>query len=432
MTLLDAARERVRSASSGAFARNAGAMLLSHAGRALLQGASFLVLASALGADGFGAFSAVLAVTALAAPFAALGAVHLMIRSVVRRPEEAAQQLASALAVTALGGALATAAVTAATAWYLPQVPLSVVAPVVAAELLGALVVEVAAGAYTAREEMMRTAAVQLSFQGVRLLGALVLLVGPGGLALADWAWVYAATSLGTAAVVVPLVRRDVGRARPDVRGHLAQWRDGLLFSCGLASQAMYNDIDKAMLARLSTLQAAGAYTAAYRVVDMALTPLRAVLAAAYPRFFREGASGLAGSMAFVRRLAPVTVAYCALAGLALLAGAGLVPVVLGDDYAGAVGALRALAVLPLLKMAHYLAADARTGAGDQGVRSLWQAGVAVANVLLNLWLIPAHGLAGAVVASLVCDGVLALGLWGVVLLRLRHARRRSAGAPAT
>ena len=66
-------------------------------------------------------------------------------------------------------------------------------------------------------------------------------------LTLASWAVVYAATSLTAAAALVLLVRRDVGPARPRVREHLRQWRDGLQFSVGLGSQAVYNDIDKAM-----------------------------------------------------------------------------------------------------------------------------------------------------------------------------------------
>ena len=47
----------------------------------------------------------------------------------------------------------------------------------------------------------------------------------------------------------------------------------GPLVFFGLASQSIYNDIDKAMLGRLSTLGAAGAYTAGYRIIDFACTP---------------------------------------------------------------------------------------------------------------------------------------------------------------
>ena len=106
---------------------------------------------------------------------------------------------------------------------------------------------------------------------------------------------------------------------------------------------------------------------------------------------------------------------------MALLAGADLVPVLLGESYEGTQGVVRGLAVLPLLKVAHYLAADALTGAGQQRVRSAWQLGVALANGGLNLWLIPSYGVSGAVAASLLCDGALAVGLWCVVWGRLRR-----------
>ena len=64
---------------------------------------------------------------------------------------------------------------------------------------------------------------------------------------------------------------------------------------------------------------------------------------------------------------------------------------------------------------------DALTGAGLQGARSAWQLGVAVLNAALCLLLIPAHGAGGAVVASVVCDGVLAAGLWGLIAVRRRR-----------
>jgi O-antigen/teichoic acid export membrane protein len=177
------------------------------------------------------------------------------------------------------------------------------------------------------------------------------------------------------------------------------------------------------MLFRLTTPDATGVYTAAYRVVDMAFIPMRAVLAAAYPRFFASGAGGLAGALALTRHLAVPSAAYAVAASLALLLGAPLLPVLLGESYAGSVGVLRALAVLPLLKVAHHLAADTLTGAGHQGARSAWQVAVAVVNVAANLVLIPAYGVSGAVASSIACDGLLAVALWAVVARRVRGRR---------
>ena len=79
-----------------------------------------------------------------------------------------------------------------------------------------------------------------------------------------------------------------------------------------------------------------------------------------------------------------------------------------------------------MLRWVHYLAADSLTGAGRQGARTACQVGVAVANVGLNFWLIPAYSWTGAVVSTLVCDGLLAVTLWGVVAAVLRAERPRT------
>ena len=87
--------------------------------------------------------------------------------------------------------------------------------------------------------------------------------------------------------------------------------------------------------------------------------------------------------------------------------------------------------MLPLLRWSHYLAADSLTGAGHQGRRTACQVGVAVINVGLNLWLIPAYSWTGAVIATLVCDGLLVVGLWAVVLAVLRTERASSDRHPS-
>lgn len=416
--------------STSGLRRSSASMLLGHGGRAAFAGLTFLLVARELGPAGFGAVGAVMAAAALALPFASLGAVHLLVRSAVRAPERLPGAFAGAAAVTAGGGLVATALAAAVCLLVVPAVPLPAVLALLVADLVGSALLELAAGVQVARHRALGAATAQLVFHGLRFAAAVALALAPGGLTAGGWAAAYAVTSLVGGAAAVVVVRRQLGsggaRLASEVRWVLAQWRDGLHFSVGLGAQALYNDLDKLMLARLGSVSANGAYTVAYRLVDMALVPLRAVLAAAYPRFFAAGAAGgtagLRAAVGLARSIAPTTVGWCALASVALLAGADLVPLLLGTAYEPVVGALRWLALLPLLKVAHYLAADALTGAGQQRVRSAWQLGVAVGNGLLNLWLIPAFGLAGAVAASLVCDGVLALALWAVVWRRLRQA----------
>jgi O-antigen/teichoic acid export membrane protein len=202
------------------------------------------------------------------------------------------------------------------------------------------------------------------------------------------------------------------------IRGELME---GFYFGASLSAQTVYNDIDKTMLARLSTLDATGTYAAAYRMIDVVFTPVRSVLYASYPSFFRHGQGGIAASYAFAKRLLPMAVGYSAAAMIGLFVAAPVIPLLLGAEYARTVEALRWLALLPLLKSVHYFLADSLTGAGYQGVRTFAQMGVAVFNVALNLWLIPGYSWRGAAWASIASDAMLVVALY--LVIRLVHLK---------
>ncbi len=403
-------------------------MLVGQGGRVLIQATYFVIVARFLGVDGFGAFAVATALVALLGPLASIGALNLMIRNIVRESESAPCQYATALAVSFLSAILVTAALLALRAQIAPpELTAWALMCICAADLFGSRAAELAASVYVAMEQMRHTALIHLSMQGARALGAVILAVAPAAFTLTNWATVYAAATLLPATAITVLVGRRVGLARPDWSGFRRDWRQGVMFSISLSSQSVYNDIDKAMLGRLATVEAAGFYTAAYRVIDMAFIPVGALLGAAYPKFFREGQHGIARATMLIHRLLPPGVAYCMLAGAGLVAFADLVPVILGQDYTGAVDALRALAVIPLFKLLHYLPSNALTGAGMQGARSVAQGAAAGANVALNVVLIPAYGYWGAVVASVLTDGALVVMVWSILLVRVRRERRQAA-----
>jgi len=216
--------------------------------------------------------------------------------------------------------------------------------------------------------------------------------------------------------VAVLWVTSCFGQPRLALRRIPLEILEGLYFSVSLAAQTIYNDIDKTMVARLSTLDAAGIYAAAYRMIDVAFIPIRSLLNAAYADFFRHGGAGLQASLRYGRKLLLHSLAYPILVFLALLIAAPLVPSVLGPGFADVVPALRWLSLLPLMKSAHYFVSDSLTGAGHQGTRTFMQVAVALFNVLINLFVIPAYGWRGAAWASLASDGLLAGTLWMAAL----------------
>jgi len=102
---------------------------------------------------------------------------------------------------------------------------------------------------------------------------------------------------------------------------------------------------------------------------------------------------------------------------------APFLPVLLGSEYTLSAEVLPLLAPILLFRATHYLAADALTGAGYQGLRSAVQVGVALLNLGLNLWWIPLFGWKGAVWSSLASDGLLAASLWLALLLAWERGR---------
>jgi O-antigen/teichoic acid export membrane protein len=264
-------------------------------------------------------------------------------------------------------------------------------------------------------ERLGRTAQLQV-LQSVAKLAAVVGLVSLTPFRSAGaWGAFYLTSSVITSVVAVWLVNRELARPRLALARMRRELVEGFFFSISLSAQNAYNDIDKTMLARLTTLAVVGNYGMAYRLIDIAFTPVRSLLWATNARFFQHGAAGARTSLAYARRLLPAAALYAIGAGLVLCLVAPLVPRLLGPQYQDAVAAIRWLAPLPLLKSIHYLAADALTGAGYQGRRSLVQVLVAAFNVTINLWLIPAYSWVGAAWASLLSDGLLVMLLWMVL-----------------
>jgi O-antigen/teichoic acid export membrane protein len=401
-------------------------------GRTVLQAAYFVLLARALGVRDYGALVAVLAIISILNPFSGLGVITLLVKNISRRPEQAAPEWATARMVTVLSGSiLSMIAVVASSAIGPEEVSHWAFAALALSELILARLIDVAATVYQAQRKMRRTAFYPIYLVLARLTGAVALILSPLAVDVLTWAMVQLLTTGPVAFVIMAFTTRSLGSAPARLGDFARAWREGLLYSVSLSSQSIYNDIDKTMLARLSSLADAGTYTAAYRLVDMGHTPIRAAMAAAFPSMFAHGEAGLRSALAITRRLCWPVLVYACLAGMTLLLVAPLLPIVLGHDFSGSVGALQGLAALPLLRAAHQLPADALTGSGFQGRRTLIQIIVALANVGANLVLIPQHGVAGAVAASLASETALAIGLWSAVYFSLESSPRaaRSAGA---
>jgi O-antigen/teichoic acid export membrane protein len=408
-------------------ARNSVWMFLGYGVRIIVQAGYFILIARALGAHEYGAFVGATALINIVAPFGGLGAGNLLVKNVARDKSLFAVYWGNALFVLAVSGLVLMGGIVLVAHWVLPPaIPMLLIVLICLSDLIGGRVADVAALCFQSMDQLGYTANFSLLPYLLRMISAgIVFLVWHRAPAL-TWGWFYLGSTVVSCVIAVTITNWKLGAPRLELSRIRPELKEGFYFSAGLSAQTIYNDIDKTMLASLSTLDATGIYAAAYRVIDVAFTPVRSVLYAAYTNFFRSGQQGIASSYAYAKKLLPRMIGYSVLAFAGLYFLAPVFPLVIGKDFARTVEALRWLALLPLLKTIHFFLSDALTGAGYQGFRAGAQVFVAVLNVGLNIWLIPAYSWRGAAWSSLACDGALVVVMYGVLMFLMSKEARLS------
>lgn len=410
--------------SLGPLARNTLWMILGQGLRILVQFAYFVLIARILHDEGYGAFSGVVALVGVLLPFAGWGAGNLLIKAVARDTGAFAVYWGRALLIAFISSSILTVITLLLARLILPaSVPLIAVLWVAVSDLLFSRLLDVSTQAFQAFHRLFKTALLMVLLSAARL-GAVLLLMTwrPGSNALMAWSFLYMCATAAIALVGCLWASWELGFPRWDLRGWRGEFAEGFYFASSLSAQRIYLESDKALLTRLSTLESAGVYAAATRIVDTALVPVYALQAAAYARFFAHGREGIRGTLLFSRRLLPYAMGYALFASAMMLLCAPLVPWLLGDEFAETSAAVRWLAGVPLLMTLHRFAADTLTGAGRQGARTRIEFVAAVFNVALNLVLLPLYSWRGAACATLLTEALLVLALWLTLQQAVREA----------
>jgi O-antigen/teichoic acid export membrane protein len=380
--------------------------------RLLIQAAYFVLIARSLGPDAYGAFVTVVAMAALLGPFSGLGSPNLFIKNVRSGKREAATCWGNGILITMISGTLLSG-LGAGLSWVLGlKTPPFVIMTVCISDLVLVKVIDLAAFGFTALDQMTQTSIQSVVVSLLRLGGIATLIVAAHPVTLDRWVVAYLLTSLLGTAYAVVKGWQLWGRPATDLQALREDVTEGVFFSIAGSAATVYNDIDKIMLSRLADLAATGVYGAAYRVIDVTMTPVRSLAAAAYPQFFRKGAGGMAATYRYALSLIAKTALYGLLASAGLWLLAPVLPHVLGSSYDSVVPAVRWLALIPLLRCVHSFLADALSGAGLQRVRTGIQASVAVVNFVANLAILPRYSWRGAAWTSVGCDGLLVVVFW--------------------
>jgi O-antigen/teichoic acid export membrane protein len=259
----------------------------------------------------------------------------------------------------------------------------------------------------------MKDTSIQSVVISLLRLAAIVLLIAIlHKVSLSQWVWAYLFTSMLATAYAVYKGGKFWGRPRVQLASLREDISEGIFFSISTSATSIYNDVDKIMLGRLSDFVSTGIYSAAYRIIDVSMTPVRSLVSAAYPQFFKRGVGGMRATYPYAKSLIYKSSLYGAAISTGVWLFAPILPSLLGRQYIAAVPALRWLALIPFLRCFHVFLADSLSGAGFQRTRTMIQVIVGLVNVGLNLVILPRYSWRGAAWTSLACDSMLVVVFW--------------------
>jgi len=397
----------------GTLAKGTLAMTAGMGLRTLIQTAVFLVIARVLKVSDYGIYSALLALAGTFSNFVGMGMQTVMVREISRDPKIFPTVWGETLFAILLSMPLLWIGYVAMAFAIVPSISIEIVMFVGLAELTFTPIVAAALSAYQGYERIGRASRLFLTPVVPRFIGALLLValapVTSSENRLAMWGMIYAVASLIGAIYAWRLLRKDLGIAkRPVFSILLKKIPEGLSFSFGNVANRVYVDIDKTILANLSTLEITGIYSAGYRVVDFATVPVLSFLLAALPRFFRESKMGMGHTLHYMWKILPMPFIFTVLSSFFLYSFASFLPMLIGVEYVSTVSVLQWLAWLPIVSLPRLFLQTLLSATGQQMYVTIILLLGAGGNVFLNLYWIPTFGWQGAALATYAAEGLMA------------------------
>lgn len=381
------------------------------------QGFYFIVLARLLGTNQYGLLAGAFALVGIVGQYSTLGSGIVFLRYVSADHSQFRLYWGNILISVSVLGSLLVAGIIISGRWLVGAQTVPLLLPVGIAECVFQQLGSCAGQVFQTFEKMKFSAGLTLLSSVSRCLLAIAMLSLMGKASAWQWAMASLAVSFMAACIAVGIVTRRFGLPLFSPSLWLRRAAEGFVFAISGSTTVVYNDVDKVVLAHFGMTQANGIYSMAYRVVNIGAMPIQSIVGAALPRFFREGAKGIAATVPMARVLLRRIAGLGLLVSLGMFVCAPIIPHLVGKSFAESVSALRWLCLIPFFRCFHLSAGDAIAGAGHQKFRLVSQSIAAAGNLLMNLYLVPRYSWHGAAWASLATDGALGAMNWLALFL---------------
>lgn len=376
----------------------------------LIQGIQFIILARVLGANQFGEVAFANALVAILSPLAGIGMGNVLLMELSRDVTHQKHYAGNAIASTVVSGLfLAFIGMMVAYLFYADKRSMTLIIVLLINELVFLKNTVCLTQFFFSKHDSKRAAVTNVYAPIARLIATLLLLANVIPTTAIAWAITLTFFSVITFGLSVYQLHQSCIGLAVSLKLFKTKLRTGIAFALGTEAKAIYTDADKMILGKTVSSDILGAYASAYRLTVMAFMPIRAILDISAARFFKDGETGLKGSLGISSRLLRVSIPYGIISGIGIYVIADYIPFILGESYFLAPQVLHILFLLPVIQSIHYVLSDSLTGAGYQFIRTAIQFFVVCIYVVIGILVIPQYGWEGAAWTCIGSETLLAI-----------------------
>lgn len=407
----------------GRLARAATVTLLWQMTRIGMLALWMLVTARLLGPEGYGMYTGLASLAIAVGALTGLGLGFIMYQGTIHNPARFSGHWKNALAVALASGGLLTALFSLLGEGLVPGVSHKLLLAIGASEILLFPLVTVSAFAFSAHERLGWATMLPAMTAMLRLGGNLFFYWLTPSFDVEHYVWYHTIATGISALISLTLVRRLLAPGKAKIAINRKDFVEGLGFACGWMGSNALTSLDKTFALKFGSPEIAGIYSIAYRFVTILAQPIDALLAAALPRLFAQGANPTMHPR-LLALLISTTLGYGAISGLLIWLAAPFIPLLLGDAFTPAVTIIRVLAIVIPLYGIRVAISQILIGRRQKKTKSLIEILAIILLLGLSLLLVPVRGAIGAAYACLGSEAFLALGTTLTLLVQQRADKK--------
>jgi O-antigen/teichoic acid export membrane protein len=371
----------------------------------LISAFVIVLLARRLGTDGFGQYSFAVSFISFFALLAGFGFTDLLIRDVAKNKSLASKYVNNILSLRIILSIIAFITLLSISFFIGKSHILTIAIYIFGIDLI--------VSGFTTSMRSLFYAYERMEFDSVLkiidkiLWGGLILFVIFNNLSILNIALAtLSATSLGLV-ITYFVVSKKITKIRPEA--DIIFWKKIIIAALPFALTGIFSlinfRIDQVMLSFMTNDFLVGTYAAAYKIIDILAILPSIVLTALYPvfsRYYETNKILLKKTFNLSLRYV-ITLSIPIVVGIFLLSNK-IIALIYGTDYLESISVLKVLIFISLVSFANTPLFVLLNAIGKQKITMMNVGFTALANVIMNLLLIPQFGIIGAAIATIVSE----------------------------